>query len=257
MTKMTKMASRYVAFTVTVLAFAAVAAVSATDNNTNNNTNNTNKNTNNTNKNTKNTTNNNNNQKKKKTPNQKVRGLATDENEDCAGCPLMSEVIRNAPAFAGDVLPVGSGLRFSQKIAFEEGIESFEASVRDTYFPLGPEHFPLDADLCAALGESNCHSIVMPDDFEVKPYTIEALVNHVGGEPFHAPQAEFWPLFEEVILYQKRRLSARDPNTNKSMPAMSPNGMPWLNLPKLWMDLTIDEVAEAVHDEVRYIYLIC
>jgi hypothetical protein len=228
---MTKMASRYVAFPVTVLAFAAVAAVSAAQKNNNNNNN------------------------KKKTPNQKVRGLATDE--DCAGCPLMSEVIRNDPPFAGDVLPVGSELRFSQKIAFEEGIETFEASVRDAYFPLGPEHFPLDADLCAALSESNCHSIVMPDDFEVIPYTIEALVNHVGGEPFHAPQAEFWPLFEEVVLYEKRRRNARDPSTNKSMPAMSPNGMPWLNLPKLWMDLTIDEVAEAVHDEVRYIYLIC
>jgi len=27
--------------------------------------------------------------------------------------------------------------------------------------------------------------------------------------------------------------------------------MPWLNLPELWQNYTVKDVAEAVHDEVR------
>jgi hypothetical protein len=148
----------------------------------------------------------------------------------------------------GDEPPLGYQLRFSQKIGFDDPITA--AEVRAVYFPLQPSHYPLSTDLYLALRDSsNSSSMVLQDDFEVIPYDIPQLVEEVMeaiGEPPHAPETAFWPLFKEVMFYQKRRRSAGD------VVAMLPTGMPWLSLPLLWKNLTIDQLAMKVHDEVRY-----
>jgi len=82
----------------------------------------------------------------------------------------------------------------------------------------------------------------MPDDYEVK-YDVAEMLQIAGGEPPHAPQPQFWPFFEELLdLQRQRRRRGR-------VRAMSDEGMPWLNLPKSWSNFTIDQVAEAVHNE--------
>jgi len=137
-------------------------------------------------------------------------------------------------------------LRFSRKIQFDENVaQEMRADIKAT-FPLGSQEYPLSEDLCVLLRESNSHSVVMPYDYEVK-YDVDKLIEIAGGAPPHAPVALFWPLFEEVIDYQIRRRS------RGHVLAMSERGMPWLNLPNLWENFTVNDVAEAVHNEVSII----
>lgn len=133
-------------------------------------------------------------------------------------------------------------LRFSQKIKFDEDIEKKLSSDIQEAFPLGESDFPMSQELCVLLAESNCHSVVMPNDYQVK-YNVAGLVNLAGGQPPHAPDADFWPIFEEVVDHQARR------RRRGNAAAMSEGGMPWLNLPTLWENFTVNQVAEAVHNE--------
>jgi len=128
-------------------------------------------------------------------------------------------------------------IRFSQKITFENDVSLNE--IKD-FFPLGGNDYPMSSDLTELLSKSNCPSVVRPDDYEVSQ-SVQEMIQLVGGYPSHAPQAAFWPWFEEVAVYQQqRRVFGNEPAMTK---------MPWLNLPNLWQNFTVKDVAEAVHDE--------
>jgi len=129
-------------------------------------------------------------------------------------------------------------IRFSQKITFEKDVSLSEIN---DFFPLGGNDYPMSSDLAELLSKSNCPSVVRPDDYEVSQ-SLQEMIQLVGGYPSHAPQAAFWPWFEEVAVYQQqRRVFGNEPAMIK---------MPWLNLPSLWQNFTVKDVAEAVHDEV-------
>jgi hypothetical protein len=136
----------------------------------------------------------------------------------------------------GDVMQI----RFSEKISFDNPSFTLREEINN-FFPLSQDDFPMSQDLANMLQNSNCVSVVRPDDYECTQSVAE-LVGLVGGTPTHAPQRDFWPLFREVISYQIQR---RDNGKLKAMEVMH-----WLNLPALWQDFTVNEVGEAVHDEV-------
>jgi len=135
-----------------------------------------------------------------------------------------------------------SQLRFSRKITFDTSVQQQFRNDIESYFPLTAENFPLSQDLCDVLIESNCASVLMPDDFEVR-IDIPTVIEIAGGEPPHAPEPEFWPWFEEITDYQiLRRLRG-------NVLISSERGMPWFPLPQLWENYTITDVAESVHNK--------
>jgi len=131
-------------------------------------------------------------------------------------------------------------IHFSQKIVFDNDT-TVPLQTRSTLFPLRRKDFPLSKDLADILSLSRCVSVVRTNDYEVTQ-RVQEMIDLVGGIPPHAPEPEFWPWFEEVATYQiNRRLHCNDLAITK---------MPWLNLPELWQNYTVHQVAEAVHDEV-------
>jgi hypothetical protein len=140
----------------------------------------------------------------------------------------------------------GPQIRFSEKISFENPSPRLEVVISN-FFPLSEDDFPMSQDLADVLQSSNCVSVMLPDDYECSQSVAE-MVELVGGTPTHAPRRDFWPLFREVVSYQIQR------RRDGEMDAM--DVMPWLNLPELWQGLTLNQVGEAVHDEVCTCYVI-
>jgi hypothetical protein len=140
----------------------------------------------------------------------------------------------------------GPQIRFSEKISFENPSPPLEVVISN-FFPLSEDDFPMSQDLANVLQSSNCVSVILPDDYE-STQSVAEMVELVGGTPTHAPQTDFWPLFHEVINYQIQR---REKGESDAMDVM-----PWLNLPELWQAFTVNEVGEAVHDEVCTCYAI-
>jgi hypothetical protein len=140
----------------------------------------------------------------------------------------------------------GTQIRFSEKISFENPSPPLEVLISN-FFPLSEDDYPMSQGLANVLKSSNCVSVMSPNDYECSQSVAE-MVELVGGIPTHAPQREFWPLFREVVSYQIQRRDYGHMNAT--------DVMRWLNLPELWQDFTVNQVGEAVHDEVCTCYVI-
>eukprot|EP00549_Striatella_unipunctata_P019586 CAMPEP_0118712014 /NCGR_PEP_ID=MMETSP0800-20121206/24501_1 /TAXON_ID=210618 ORGANISM="Striatella unipunctata, Strain CCMP2910" /NCGR_SAMPLE_ID=MMETSP0800 /ASSEMBLY_ACC=CAM_ASM_000638 /LENGTH=352 /DNA_ID=CAMNT_0006616859 /DNA_START=424 /DNA_END=1479 /DNA_ORIENTATION=+ len=124
------------------------------------------------------------------------------------------------------------GIRFS-KITFDDTVK-----VPKDFLPLGKEDFPPRGRTDLLIRESNAHSVVTQEDFEVKR-SIAKLIRTVSGLPSHAssdPKSPFWTEFAEVIQAQKDR------RNKVSAPDVFP-------LARIWFGYDLEHVAEAVHDE--------
>jgi hypothetical protein len=152
----------------------------------------------------------------------------------------------NCASYGGSYGNCATEIRFSEKVSFVNPNASLEAII-SKFFPLSKDDFPMSQDLANVLKRSNCASVVLHNDYE-SSQSVAEMVELVGGAPTHAPQREFWPLFREVVSYQMQR------RANGEMLAM--DGMKQLNLPKLWQNFTVNEVGEAVQDEVCTCYVI-
>jgi len=143
----------------------------------------------------------------------------------------------NSRQLQGTIVPT---IHFSQKISFDPAVLTEKASIIQATFPLKSSDWPMTDTLADLLAVSRCGSVVRQDDYEVTQSVAE-MVELVGGIPPHAPEPDFWPWFEEVATYQIQR---RQYNNQSAVAKM-----PWLNLPELWQNYTVKDVAEAVHDE--------
>eukprot|EP00549_Striatella_unipunctata_P022566 CAMPEP_0118700996 /NCGR_PEP_ID=MMETSP0800-20121206/16954_1 /TAXON_ID=210618 ORGANISM="Striatella unipunctata, Strain CCMP2910" /NCGR_SAMPLE_ID=MMETSP0800 /ASSEMBLY_ACC=CAM_ASM_000638 /LENGTH=568 /DNA_ID=CAMNT_0006601765 /DNA_START=65 /DNA_END=1771 /DNA_ORIENTATION=- len=124
------------------------------------------------------------------------------------------------------------GIRFS-KVVFEKDVK-----VPDGFLPLQKQNFPPRGQTDLLLRQSLVHSVITQEDFEVKR-SIAKIIQKVGGLPTHAngdPNSPFWDEFREVIQAQKDRRGK----------VAAPQVFP---LADIWKGFSLDEVAEAVHDE--------
>jgi len=111
---------------------------------------------------------------------------------------------------------------------------------RQHRLPLGPSHFPINTTTLGWLRKTTAASIVIPEVCsECDDLSFENLIDIAGGYPSH-PSSDrhniYWDEFYHVIRIQIQRRNGIEPI--QIMP-----------LPDLWLDYTIDDVAEAVHDE--------
>ena len=112
--------------------------------------------------------------------------------------------------------------------------------------PLGPDSYPVsdNEDVITFLMEGTDAESVVNDktDFEII-YNVEELIDVVGGPPDHPSSnftAEYWDKLNFVINLRNRKGSAY------ASTALAKQ----LQLPLRWADFTVDDVAEAVYDEV-------
>jgi len=129
-------------------------------------------------------------------------------------------------------------VRFS-KVSFPSG---YVNTYPKTYLPLTPDDYPLQGPKSEMLKDSTCPSVVCEDDPGAKT-DINSLIHSVGGAPAHPSCNEddpFWIEFEEVVdLALVRKFE-------KNTPACLV-----MELPDLWKGWNLEQVAEAVHNEVR------
>lgn len=111
----------------------------------------------------------------------------------------------------------------------------------DEFHPLLTSfHYPITIETFDWLRFTTASSIVIPETCTGcdDNTSFEDLVEVLGGPPPHPSRysRDFWDMLHHVVQIQLKRRNGVDPIT--IMP-----------LPDLWMDFTIEEVAEAVHDE--------
>ena len=117
----------------------------------------------------------------------------------------------------------------------------YEHNYPESYLPLTKNDYPAQGLKSLMLKESTCPSVILLNDPGAGRNVTE-LIETVGGEPTHPScdlENPFWLEFEEVVdlaLVKKY---------NHSTPACM-----FMELPDLWSDMVLEEVAEAVHDEV-------
>jgi len=110
--------------------------------------------------------------------------------------------------------------------------------------PLGINDFPIEGVVSEALKNSFCPTVIDRFDFFPRRSNIERLVQEVGIFPTHPscdPNNPFWDEMREVI----ELAIARENNDNTCE---------IFEVPDIWSGYSLDEVAEAVHDEVKYWY---
>ena len=126
------------------------------------------------------------------------------------------------------------GIRFS-KIVFAD------VNADTSRLPLRKRDYPIDHETCLWLGNSQCPSVIIPENCYECDTHFPALIKAIHGKPTHPsrnPNSTYWDELREVILMQAHRLNGTDPK----------DIMP---IPKIWKNFTIEEVAVAVHNEVR------
>jgi membrane-associated phospholipid phosphatase len=126
------------------------------------------------------------------------------------------------------------GIRFS-KIVFAD--ESANGTSR---LPLTKDDYPIDMETASWLRSSQCPSIINPENCYECDMSFETLIEAIHGEPTHpsrSPNSSYWDELREMTLTRAHRLNDTDPK--EVMP-----------IAKIWENLTIKEVAEAVHNEV-------
>mmetsp|Transcript_19912 Transcript_19912/g.33064 ORF Transcript_19912/g.33064 Transcript_19912/m.33064 type:complete len:312 (-) Transcript_19912:9-944(-) len=111
--------------------------------------------------------------------------------------------------------------------------------VPGTDLPLTSAHYPINADTFRWLRYSSAYSVTFPGSCMECDWDLAELVETIGGPPTHPTSDESDPYWEElnhVVEIQHLRRQGVAPST--LMP-----------LPDLWIDLTIEQVAESVHNE--------
>ena len=109
--------------------------------------------------------------------------------------------------------------------------------------PLTPEDYPISLETFRWLRYTSACSVNFPANCR-ECFDFQELVDYVGGPPPFPSSNEtdpYWSELAHVVKIQKLRREGVDPNT--IMP-----------LPDLWKNKTIQEVAEAVHDEFPGIF---
>ena len=118
--------------------------------------------------------------------------------------------------------------------------------------PLGPDDYLLNGSnnahsaLCMLMNHSTAVSVVTGDDWETRDLDIADLITAVGGapsQPSSDESSDYWHRLEKVIDVQKMRLRRGN--------ELSRVALPEFPLPYRWVEYTVNEVAEAVHDEVN------
>ncbi len=111
--------------------------------------------------------------------------------------------------------------------------------------PLTKNDYPIsyNAEISKMLkDETTATSVVTEEDKELK-WDVSELIEIVGGHPTHPSSDEnndFWNQLASVMELRKKRRTA------KAYYALNSE----FQLPKRWKHYSVDEVAEAVHDEV-------
>jgi hypothetical protein len=88
--------------------------------------------------------------------------------------------------------------------------------------------------------ESIAHSVMTSDDFEVNNVDLAGYIQAIGGYPSFPSSdssADFWVEFMQVLKIQQYRRSGD----------VTPADI--MVLPNIWKGKSLDEVADAVHDE--------
>lgn len=97
--------------------------------------------------------------------------------------------------------------------------------------------FPLQGATAEVLREhSNAVSVTLDNEFELQSMEMTSYIKAMGGRPTMPGEIGFWNDLEEVIDMQLLRLQGGDPAELTV----------W---PKHWKDLSMTDIAEAVHDE--------
>jgi hypothetical protein len=90
--------------------------------------------------------------------------------------------------------------------------------------------------------QSIAHSVITPDDFELRDVSASKYIEAIGGYPsfpFSDSSADFWDEFLQVVEIQEdRRVGGSSPPPTDLM-----------MLPDIWNGKTLNQVADAVHDE--------
>jgi hypothetical protein len=126
------------------------------------------------------------------------------------------------------------GIRFSKIVFADENANS------TSRLPLTKDDYPMDAETALWLRSSQCPSIIIPENCYECDTNFETLIEAIHGKPTHPsrnPNSPYWDELREVTRMQAHRLNGTDPK--EVMP-----------IAKIWENLTIEEVAAAVHNEV-------
>ena len=130
------------------------------------------------------------------------------------------------------------GIRFSKVLVDPR------YNTSDINLPLTSKHYPIDTRTFRWLRNAIASTVLIPQVCRECYWAVADLVNMAGGYPSHPSTEEtnpFWGELAYVVEIQKLRRQNVDPKT--IMP-----------LPDAWADYTIEQVAEAVHDEILGIY---
>lgn len=115
-------------------------------------------------------------------------------------------------------------------------------------FTLSANDYPLSEEMALTLSfESNAYSVVTENDVRMKDHDIEHYIEAVGGyppRPTKNPSGQYWQELKEVVKRVRGRQLGKLP----------PRGI--FRPPRLWENFNATEVAEAVHDEVRWSMLL-
>ena len=165
---------------------------------------------------------------------------------DCIVSRLLQSKTQQQQEWVADAIssdttsPVATkAMRFS-KVVFPTDV-----SVPDGFLPLDSDNYPLSESDYNVLRLSQCPSVILPNDYEVHQ-SVEELIGLIGGLPRHPPNNNindpFWDTFLSIVDFQiLRRERGNEPSSTV---------LPWLELPTLWQNYTLNDVAIEVHNEV-------
>lgn len=142
-------------------------------------------------------------------------------------------------------------IRFNKFSIIDSGSNAYNADPTcNAVLPLGPDDYLISGSkngpgaLCMLMNRSSAVSVVPVDDYETRKIDITELLGAVGGtpsQPSSDESGEYWDRLETVIDVQKVRL--------KRGSELSRVALPEFPLPYRWVEFTVNDVADAVHDE--------
>lgn len=114
--------------------------------------------------------------------------------------------------------------------------------VPSDFLPMTPADYPIHGVKAAFLKNStNSPSVVTVDDHECQGENITEIITKIGGSPPYPSSdsnSPYWVQLKEVVDWQKTRMANGSAPCTDLMP-----------LPDIWSGYTINDCAEAVHDE--------
>jgi hypothetical protein len=129
-------------------------------------------------------------------------------------------------------------------IRFSKVVVDPQYNLSSIELPLTSTHYPISSETFQWLRYVLASTVIIPEVCEECYWSFDDLIEVAGGYPSHPSTDEtssYWTELEHVVEIQKLRRQNVDP---KSI-------MP---LPGAWVNFTIKEVADAVHDEFLGIF---